>query len=278
MLGQTECDIARRMIEVKFYERQEQIRKEIGQIKVRMVNQGLSFSSGHYKEAEELCAHELSIRASIAWQTLKHVLSTAGLTPSDTLADDLKTEVQNYLIQERSEFQSKLEEWGSRGSMSSAVPLLKAQDIALKRVGAEIDLWMIELQIRAEAISSSPAEAQQPPISIGEVHGGFIFQTGPGATASVTIISSENREAILQAIERVKKEIEDAADLPGLNKEEIGEILEEISSEAQKDEPNGLRLGSLFAGAIAAISAFASLRPAYQTLKGAAALLGINLP
>lgn len=115
-------------------------------------------------------------------------------------------------------------------------------------------------------------------IYVGQMIDSQIQQASPGATATITVLTSENLQAILQAVEQAKEEVGAATDIPGRDKGELLEVLEDVHSEAQKDNPNSLKLKSLLATAATSISNVASLNSAYQSLKAVASLVGISLP
>lgn len=274
MLDQHKSELARRLIEAQFAEQRNQLDREINRIQEKMYSQGIGQSGIHYKLVRDLCARELAISASIVWHCLVRVLSSSGFNPSEALSNSLKAELQEYLSQEQTDLQVILQTKAAQcGVPRLDTSLSDEYEHALNKFYAEIDLWVLNQQRVAEAAGAPRAEGQ-PTIIVQD--SAVAIQTGTGATASVTFISSEDRKAIQEAVERALEAVRSAADLP--NKEEVTELLEEVHSEAKKDEPNGMRLRSLLGTVAATISTVASLGTAYQTLKGVASLVGIQLP
>ena len=56
------------------------------------------------------------------------------------------------------------------------------------------------------------------------------------------------------------------------------ELVGELDTEAAKERPNNLKITSGLSTIGQSISTVAALKPAYETVKGVAALFGVSLP
>ena len=104
-------------------------------------------------------------------------------------------------------------------------------------------------------------------------------QTGPNAVATVVQnLGSQDREALLQALDVVKRALGTIEGLPGSLKGEIIELVTEAQTETAKERPNGTRLQSILTAIATAIQTVGSLQPAYQVFKTALLPFGMFLP
>jgi hypothetical protein len=72
--------------------------------------------------------------------------------------------------------------------------------------------------------------------------------------------------------------IDQAASLRPDERDQALELVSDVKRELQRDQPNRLRIRGAFQGLATVIQTLAAAPQAYQLLKGAAALLGLQLP
>ena len=107
---------------------------------------------------------------------------------------------------------------------------------------------------------------------------GFV-QTGAGSSANVVQnLGADDKKALLNAIQDIKQLLEKAKEMAASDRQELTELLQESSNELKKPKPNSMRIRAILTQIGQAIQIFASLRPAYQSLKAALLSLGITLP
>jgi hypothetical protein len=144
---------------------------------------------------------------------------------------------------------------------------------AIRKVYSEIDLLMARLE-QAASVAQNGGDTHV------NIYGGQvgIVQTGASSTASMTVrLDSTSKQEIAKALDTVETALGKAAHAP-FNRAEISEMIRESKSELEKPGPNVSRLRSLMAGVATSIQTVASLRPAYDAIKGALALVGVTLP
>ena len=90
-------------------------------------------------------------------------------------------------------------------------------------------------------------------------------------------LDSTSKQQIERALDAVEKALGEAAHTP-FDRAEISEMIQESRSELDKPAPNVSRLRSLMLGIATTIQTMASLRPAYDAIKGGLALVGVTLP
>jgi hypothetical protein len=144
---------------------------------------------------------------------------------------------------------------------------------AIRKVHSEIDLFVAGLEQVARV-------AQNGGATHVNIYGGQvgILQTGASSTASTTVhLDGTSKREIAKALNTVEKALGEATHVP-FDRAEISEMIEESKSELDKPGPNVSRLRSLMVGVATSIQTVASLRPAYDAIKGGLALMGVTLP
>ena len=276
MLDNKVSDLVDRMTRVQFNERQGQLQHDIALAQSQMAARGLGRSGAIVQRVYELCSRDVEIRTLLIWQTLVRVLSQVGVRYLDDLARDLKQEIRKYLSSILDYPNDCLQKIVQQIGIGMATSLSDVREQALMKVDAEIDLFVLSLLRQTEARQGKTESAGQifnfySPIGA--------IQTGPSATANVVMnLSPRDREALREALERVKEGLSIVEHLPGHPKEEVLDLVEEAKTEVGKPRPNGMRLGSVLMAVGTAIQTVGSLQPAYQALKAALLPLGIPLP
>jgi len=273
MLDPKIIELADTMIQLQFHELTEQLAHDLEMTADEMTAHGMGTSGPHVKAAHGHCARNIELRALIVWHNLQRVLSHAGVLPSETLADELKEAVSKYADAIFTEPHSRMERLVDRIGSSYRPSLKDPHERALRKVHAEIDLYVLELNRRKESQSVQSNAGLVFNAPVGAV------LTGPNATANVfQTITQQDRDALLTAVDLLKKGLVSVEQLPAHPKEEIVELVEEAEIEIPKSKPNNTRLLSIFMTVAQAIQTVGSLRPAYDALRTALIPFGVQLP
>ena len=90
--------------------------------------------------------------------------------------------------------------------------------------------------------------------------------------------TNADQATLLAALARVQTNLGrlDATQHPGKN--EVLEVVADLNTEVAKENPNSLKIASGLSVIGQSISTVAALKPAYDTIKGVAAMFGVNLP
>jgi hypothetical protein len=216
---------------------------------------------------------EYEVRAQLAWQAWLRALSTQASVVTTDLRPFLLAEIEKALESESQDLAAKVEETQrlvqGMGGDSPQQFLLTARAKALEKVANEIDYAILEATSKhAHGASSATFNFYG---QVGAV------QTGPGATAMVTI-TADQRQTIAGALTAVQEVVARAPELEPAQRAQVVELVTEAKSEVEKDKPNSFRLRGVLSGIGMAVQTLGSAREAYHLLKGAAALIGLNLP
>lgn len=139
----------------------------------------------------------------------------------------------------------------------------------------EIDLIMKEL----EYLEKGEGMGSKSNITTFHINApGGIVQTGGHSTAKLITINQNNKNDIIKALDSLRIEINNVADVQGYSKEEVINLIEESKIELSKAQPNSTRLKSFLNGIALVIKTSEILKPAYDVLKTVLLPIGITLP
>lgn len=271
MLDTTITELADRMIQLQFHERTKQLDHDILLAQNDASTRGLGTSSAVIELVYNLCARDIELRALIVWQNLVRVFSQSGAQLSEMLATDLKQAVSRYNEAIFAEPHSRLEKLVDNIRIGYRPSLTETRSRALDKVNAEIDLFVLGLNRGNESQSSQSGYVFNGPV-------GAVL-TGPNSNANVfQTITQQDREALLAAVDLLKKGLASVDRLPAHPKEDIVELVQEAEVETRKSKPNNSRLLAIFMTVATAIQAVGSLKPAYDMLKTALIPFSVQLP
>jgi len=276
MLDHKITELARTMIQAELEGRRRELARDVERIQNEAAARGVGRSGAIVGQVYERCVHEIETRARVTWQILAKVLSTAGVTLTDDLAGELKAEVESYVPSDVQELTQLLSSVADRIGFGQFSPLTDTRAHALRKIGAEIDLFVLALKRRDEA---SEGQAIPVPSVLNFYSPVGVVQTGPGATAHVIQnLGGQDKEALVQALEHVRQDLIRVTEVAGFSRQEVVELVDDARTELEKSRPNGLRLTNILTGIATTIQTAGSLQPAYQALKAALLPLGIFLP
>jgi len=244
------------------------IRDELGRFAVR----GTAQSSMATQAVGRICAAEAGAAVQFAWQNLWRVAVAIGVQPGGDLPGQLKAEVR---AQTEAHFQKLVEtlEDNERRTATAVEQvhhdLAKARELALVQVDAEVDL----------AVASAEGKAQREGVSTVQQFYGPVgaVLSGPHASASVVQnIGSREKAELVTALDRLVEAIIRSDEVQ--RQDEVIEVVREARDELGRQKPNSLRLTSMLEGVGHAVQTIGSVQDAYQAVKIAAALIGVNLP
>ena len=244
VLDEKLIELVDRMIRVQFKEREEQLQRDIELVQSKLVLDGHGRSGAITQGVYDLCAHDVELRAQIVWQNLLRVLSNAGVFPSEALAEDLKKVVLEYLPSIYTYPMQCLQKVVNLIGIGPAHSLTEARDRAIMKINTEIDLFVLSLR-RHSGAKEKQGESSQPVFNFYSPVG--VVQTGPNATATIAqTLTPQDREALRDALDRVKQDLVEVEKLSGYEKEEVIDLIEEGRAEIDKPKPNSMRVTSVF--------------------------------
>jgi len=273
VLPQQVADTARRAVAIAMQDRRDAFPRAYADIIDEVNKRGMLMSGRTVVLVRELMETEYQVRAQLAWQAWLRALSTQQSVVTTDLRAFLLTEIEHALEADSQDLPEKMAEVQRiSGQVSGTNPqqfLITARSRALEKVASEIDYAILE---------ATSKYARGPEAATFNFYGTVgVVQTGPGATASVSI-TAEQRHTILNALDALSRAVAKSPELELAQRAQLAELIEDASGEAKKESPNGLKLRGVLTGIGTAIMTLGSTREAYNLLKGAAALIGLHLP
>lgn len=140
------------------------------------------------------------------------------------------------------------------------------------------DQWPVEIGESIDVAKARSQSAAVAPIEYSFYGNVGTVMTGPGAVAHVVHdIGTEQREAILAALQEVKQALLRAPGIPLRDQQDLLELAGDAAGEVAKESPNTKRLSMTLQSLASAVQGIASGQGAYEVLRAAAAAIGIPI-
>lgn len=266
MIPQDIITVVERRIKQDFEDRSETFGKEISNIWEKLSSRGLLSSGMTVTQTEEAVGNEFRVRASLAWQALARGLNSKNISLTDSLAVEAKRYVANVVNTHSSDLLRHLHKVANFiPGATSIKSISELRNAAVDRINTEIDYTTL-----GQSQSSDPN-----PIIIN--YG--IYQTGQSSSATYSIsLPKEDLHEIEKAINATREAIEQAVNLKSEERDQALELIADVEHEIKRDKPNSLKIRGALQGLAITVQTISAAPQAYQLLKGAAALLGLQLP
>jgi hypothetical protein len=266
--------VARDRIGLEFEEQDRQLDRAIGEKLSGFMKRGTLQSSMAARAVGELYGNDMRVRGETSLACLLSVCSTFGVTPEGDLRSELESFLSKELAEQKTQKEQQLQNQAPiKGASPSMWEIASTEfesgyDIATRKLRSDLDLYVAVLNRPQSLTDSSTANVT--------VHGNVgVVQTGAYASSSISIDATARGE-ITAALEVLAAALAEMQEGQGFNKSEIVELIDESKAELAKDKPNVSRLRGLLPSIALAIQTSAALRPAYEILKRALALMGIT--
>ncbi|WP_211475020.1 hypothetical protein [Collimonas humicola] len=270
-------EFAKQRISLEIDEQGTRVSAEIEAIKRDCAARGMMASGNLIVAIQDACVRAANERAMLVWQILHRGITTVGVSYDNGLEQQLIAAVEECLPENMRGLSGRVEEVAKRCGMAQIIPkipdrLATARRAALGKIHSEIRLFVMTLK------KTPMTEGYSPQINIHNSTIGAV-QTGHQSVANVNLLNNaEGRDALMNALDVIAQELAKVDVIPGQNKSEILELVEDGKTELAKERPNLTKLTSFLPMIGSAIGVVANLKPAYDGLKAAAALIGITLP
>ena len=279
MIDQEIVKNANNRILIEIEEQNNRLASEIGRFMIEMCDANAVSSSTFKRGIANLCIDTIKNRAQLVWQILSRFITTAGISYSPKLSDELKGLVAQYLSEEKLAYLRDYIEPPTSFIIDFPIESIwrdwdSARNQALSKIGSEIELFVISLKRKADTAKNGTSSIS---LTFNAPVGSI--QTGDSSTANVTQnIDTEVKEQIRKALEDINSTLTRSEVETTTPKGELIEIVQKSQVELQKEKPNVTWLRSSLTTVGASIQLVSSLKPAYESLKQALTLIGIPLP
>lgn len=278
MLNDEVISVAKRQIQLVHEEQINNLQSELKAIQADFSRRGVLRSGGYISRVQDACANTVKERASLVWGTLLRCISALDITYDEHIEQQLKSIIDEQFPEHMFGLNSYVQEAARIAGMPNI--LSKIQDkVGDARFGAihksysDVDLFLLQLKSKKNDVSYFP-----PQINIHNSNIGAL-QTGYNSTANVVQkIDTQTTQDLINVLLQLQKELALYDLAPSVNKSEIIELADEGVKELQKEKPNLSKIKSFISTIANTISTVADFKPAYEALKSAAAIIGLDLP
>lgn len=256
---------------------EKQLDVEIRGVMAEMASRGMSRSGNMIVGVQAVCVSAVNTRADLIWNILHRGITTIGIQYEDDVEQQLRDVVEKFLPENMRGLSTRVAQVAQQIGMAditNRIPdeVTDARRAALAKVFSEIKLFVMTLK------KSPPVDAYTPQFNIYHSTIGAV-QTGHQSVANINLqLNAVSRESLIKVLDEIANELDTADIAPGQNKAEIIELVNDGKTELSKEKPNLTKLASYLSAIGNAIGVVANLRPAYEALKSAAALINITLP
>lgn len=234
--------------------------------------QGLASSSYVVNSLYELASTEIEILTRIAWQDLHRVHQLIGDAPIEGLGRELKAALRSLVDPVVPRVKTEYEK-GMKTQTGPPKDLEQAIDRAYEKVDCEIDLY--EDALLAAREKAADGTGQQIFYNYAPV--GAIVTGGNDVSIKIAQQNvTEHRETLIAALEKLLAEIESKGQ--AVAPPEIADLVETTIETVRREDANPLTIRGLLLQIGGVVGTLAALKPAYETLRAAAALVGVQLP
>jgi hypothetical protein len=241
----------------------------------QLAAKGMARSGNELHERARVATDELDIRAGLIWGIIRKCHDTFGRRDSPQLLADLQQQLREYVTAHAITLTGIVDpaaapSWprDTGNYVRDAISTKRDQLIAKYQNDAYF-------YVRAAVQTPAPAAAAAGGIVV--TGGNVTILTGDYSTANINIDSTA-ASRLAQANTALIEAIQNAPDMAADQRERSLDIAKDLETAATAAKPNGPKILGLLGGLSSTVQTVASIKPAWDALKAAAAALGINLP
>lgn len=263
------AELAQERFEARLADRFKALEQEVPALQNRYSLMGLGRSSAVSQAFFRLAAQEARAMALLAWADLVFVIRNVGLQYYQGVEGDLMTFIEGLL-------RANMDPVAALYSKQTRVAGYPGPDlepeilIALRQARAEAAIFSAAL--KRETLHIHNANSSRQEFNFYSPVGVVISAENINATMQLLI---ENRPMLVDSLRKARELIEQSS---VVGWEETVDTLQQVEEEVEKGRPNPITVVGLLQGITSGIQTIAAMRPAYEALRTAAALLGLPLP
>lgn len=264
--------LARERIKIDLTERAQAFACERMRIESEFSMRGGLGHSGLVVATRKLIKQEYDVRAAIAWQDISRAIAADGASLSPELAQVAKDEIRSALDVNCTDLQEADQKAQARLPSTKWPDHFELKLLALTRAENDIDF-----ALHASTKAAKPRDGAPATVNIFNPIG--VVQTGAGSSAALTqTFGTAEREAVLEALGRIREALGSSSEITPADREAVVAVVQDAEAEVACPTPNLVRLRGALSAIAATIQTLGSARSAYELLRGAAALIGLQLP
>lgn len=267
--------LVREALALDFEDRDRALFKQRNQTVSVFVRNGTLDSTMCARAIAELFQEDLKIRGALALQVYHRLASAYPEEADSGILDAAKSLLVPMLESERARLekimldQTPFKRGGGTKGPAYSHDLAEALDTTKRKL--LLDAEILEAQMSVKKTDGGGAT------TVNVTGYGNIVQAGLHGSTGAIILDRGSAEALSKALDLVRDGLAGVPDGAGVVKGDVLEMVEEAKQEIAKATPNKSKIATLAKGVAESVRTVAALKPAYESLKGALAYLGISI-
>jgi hypothetical protein len=271
MRDSTLLDRLNRLADAELASRESNLAQAINAVNSQFAAKGAFNSGRRLTFVHQVIENELDIRNELVWNATRRVLSERQQVTDEEMRRELKNYMKDRLFRSQATLNHSLDQHIRDPALRKRLTIDDRAVRVQKRIEIEVDIFCDASVSRVQqSFSATPAIVIHGPVGA--------VQTGSGATSNISVtINESTQHSLLLAIRQAREALEASPQaLP--ESAELVQITNDLQKELESPSKNVTRIKLLLSGLAGSIQTVASMRPAYEAIKGAGALIGLQLP
>ena len=253
-------------------QRDADLRLALQAVQRQLAAKGLALSGNALYEHARLGADELEIRARLIWAIIQRCQSTFGHPDLPDLLGGVQQQIAEYVTNHAAAVLAIVDTQGSSPTTATFV-----RDGLRTKRDQLIAKYQNDANFYVKAVIQAPTTAA--PAAAVIINGGVVYSLQTGDYSNATIqIDTAGSDRLLQANTALMEAIKNAPDMGNDQRAQSLDIAADLLAAAKAQKPNGPKMLGLLGGLATGVQTVASVKPAWDAVKAAAAAIGITLP
>lgn len=244
-----------------------------------LAGKGILMGSAALSSVRDVLASTIPTRAQVALNLIVRSLAAHGIAIESSNKSQVQELLSGWIERQVISLQQLAKDtapYKSKSGEQYAAAFLAVIDetaqLEIKRIGGELTLIAA-----SNSTQKRDATGNHPSLVFNAAVG--MVQTGPGSFGvAIQHMDSQSSDALNKALEKILELLDENPDDKSIDIASTKEIVIESKTEIAKDKPNIQKVKALINAVGSSIAYAPKLKDGYDTLKWAAAFLGINLP
>lgn len=257
-----------------------QMTREFQSVVAEAARRGVLYSSMSIEMVHRAATQTLPVRAQMAFSILMRSLEAYGIPVTAANKNAVEALLSAWIDDQRAKVEATMMQTvpfkqNLQGNWDGPLlgELKEISNAECQRLSGEISL----ISARNERIAQKNAESGGASIVFNGPVG--LVQTGAGSYGvALQHIDGATKASLNEALDKLLRELDEKNGEFEFDVDEVRTVAVEAKAEVAKDAPSALRLRGLISAIGGAISYAPKLKSAYDTLKWAGNLIGINMP
>jgi hypothetical protein len=268
MLDAQLLETIRSIIHARAPDRHDLVTREFKQAVAAQAASGGIRSGAMKEKLNSIAGTEIRARIKEAQNKIQQAVGELHICFSHTLAADMKHELAIHAREAHDAVRDVLLSFAPHIFQPEFLRIDTPYQRALTESNSELDFFVAKLQ----ATQRKQAMLSKPNTNIVNVHAPSIVQIGDNATANLTLINNEAKEAVSRSLKACAKFLKETNNVP--RAANLIQIVDEAQVEVRKTNPDNTKLFEFLQILASAFQGMASGGQVYELIRNAITLFG----